>query len=46
VEKGAKLAQRSIPLVHGNLVAFKTCKTLMQNLWRKTLYSIFESGKG
>jgi hypothetical protein len=46
VEKGAKLAQRSVPPVHGNGVAFKVGKPFLQNLLTKTLYNLFESGRG
>jgi hypothetical protein len=46
VEKGEKLAQRSVPPVHGNCVAFKVGEPTLQNLLRKTLYSLFESGRG
>jgi hypothetical protein len=46
VEKHEKLAHRSVRPVHDKWVAFKVGKSLLQNLLRKTLYSLFESGRG
>jgi hypothetical protein len=41
VEKGEKLAQRSVPPVPNNWVAFKVGKPFLQNLLSKTLSSLF-----
>jgi hypothetical protein len=46
VEKEEKLAQRSVPPVHGDRVAFRVGRPSLRNLLRKTLYSLFEGGRG
>jgi hypothetical protein len=46
VEKHEKLAQRTVSPVHGHRLTFKVGNLFLQNLLRKTPYSLFESGRG
>jgi hypothetical protein len=46
VEKHEKLAQRTVSPDHGNGVTFKVGNLFLQNLLRKTPYSVFEKGRG
>jgi hypothetical protein len=43
VEKGEKLGQLSASPVSRNRAAFKVCQQFMQNLWRKTPWSLSKS---
>jgi CxxC motif-containing protein (DUF1111 family) len=46
VEKLEKLVPKAASTVQENRLAFKVGNCLLQNLWRKTPYSLFENDRG
>jgi CxxC motif-containing protein (DUF1111 family) len=46
VEKLEKLVPKAASTVQENRLAFKVGNYLLQNLWRKTPYSLFENDRG
>jgi hypothetical protein len=46
VEKLEKLVPKAASTVQENRLTFKDGNCLLQNLWRKTPYSLFENDRG